>query len=189
MLRLDRAIRKRDANEEEMDTIRCYIEAFLQKHDNVAPADGRIAGQEILADSRRRKQLEAARVEYAANGAKDLKVVPLPSGAFDVLIDGQHHLKLAPQLGVLLQILVESDGASVDALVPWKSRSRVRAALSAVSGRMISDHGLTQLVSRLRKELFLQANLHRDFVAVHPSLGMRFALQQKTGEPAAFVNR
>ena len=188
MLDLDRVVRKWDATEVGLDSIRWYIEAFIQEYNQAAPGDRRPGGQDILAASRKRELLEEARARYAAIGATDLKLVPLPGGAYSVLIDGQHRLKLPPQLAALLRVLARPDGTSPDALVAWKSRAQVRDALRAASGRIVSDHALTELVWRLRKELWLQANLHRDFVMVHPALGLRFALQQKHSATTASVS-
>ena len=182
MLRLDRIIRKRDATDEELDTIRWHFEAFLQEHNQAAQGDGRPAWQDVSAANCKRVQLlEKAREEYASNGAAALKLVPMANGDWSILID-QHRLKLPPQLGMLLRILVDPDVPSPDNLVGWQSRRQVRDALGAASGHTVSDHALTGLIWRLRNALEQQADLHRDFVMVNPSLGLRFALQKKSGE-------
>ena len=183
--RLSVLLRKFDALETEIDCLRQDLEALLAERAEPPAMAGHRAPGAILAASRHRAQQAQAREHYAAAGAKEIKLITLPNGAYSVLIDGQHRLKLPQRLGALLQILTQPDGASPDALVGYKSRPKVRAALHAACGCPIADHALTELVHRLRAQLGLQANLHRNFIMVHPGLGLRFALQQGTASVGA----
>lgn len=179
--RLDRAIRKWEAAEEEVDSIRCYLDAFLNQHDPATRRERPPAGRdpfEVIDDVVAR---EKAKKDYAAAGAAELKVSELSNGDYEFRIDG-HRLKLPPRLAALLQVLARPDGTSdpsPDALVPWKSRLQVRIALATELGDPITDHALNGLVFRLRQELQLQIKFHRNFVMVHPVHGLRFAVQQK----------
>ncbi|HTZ19311.1 MAG TPA: hypothetical protein VMC06_00385 [Opitutaceae bacterium] len=177
---LKRAVGKREAAEEEIDSFICYLEAFLIQYDRVPSGGLPLVGPTVsmIVDSLTQ---EKARQDYAAAGAAELKVFELPNGDYEFRIDG-HRLKLSPRLGALLKILaraVSPDGASPDALVPWKSRLQVRLALATKLGQPITNHALNGLVFRLREELRLQINLHRDIVRVHPVHGLRFAVQRK----------
>jgi len=186
LLRLDRAIRKWEAAEEEVDVIRCYVMAFLRQHEPAPRRKRRPVGQdpsEAIADAVAREKAQKA---YAAAGAAELKMFELRNGDYEFLIDG-HQLKLPPRLAALLIALARPDstsGASLDALVPWKSREYVRQALAPKGQPPIRTHALNGLVSRLRKALQFQIKFHRDFVVVHPVHGLRFAVQKK-----AFVGR
>jgi hypothetical protein len=177
--RLDRALGKWGAVEEEIDTIRCDLQAVLRQSDPATPSGRRPVGHDLWATLRQREQQEKARVQYAATGAKALDVNSLPGGAYEFIIDGQYRLKLSPRLAALLQVLIQPEGASPDALVSWKSRTKVRRTLAPKSGLPITEHALNGLVSRLRKELQFQINFHRNFVMVHPAHGLRFAVQKK----------
>ena len=48
----------------------------------------------------------------------------MPGGAYEFIIDGQHRLKLPPRLAALLQVLIQPEGPSTDALVPNTAAGR-----------------------------------------------------------------
>jgi len=121
---------------------------------------------------------ELAAVAEAARGATELSIVPTAAGFFEVQVD-KKKLLLSPKLGMLLQILARDTGRSDDSFVEWKPREVVRTELARQAGSVVTNHALTNLVYRLRKELRKQAKLHQSFVQAHPKLGLRFALQRK----------
>jgi hypothetical protein len=179
--RLDRALRKWEAVEVEIDAIRCEMEALLGLHDQAPRRERPSVGPNASATILEVVEWEKAQTAYAAAGAAELKVSELSNGDYEFRIDG-HRLKLPPRLAALLQVLARPDstsGTSPGALVPWKSRLQVRIALATELGHPISDHALNGLVFRLRQEIQLQIKFHRNFVMVHPVHGLRFAVQQK----------
>jgi len=175
MNRLDRVLGKWSAVEEEIDAILCDVRAVLRQSGQEPPSERSLVGQDVVTIIRER---EKAREQYAATGAKAIELKSLLGGAYEFIIDGQYRLKLPPRLAALLQILIQSGGASTDALVTWKSRLQVRRALAPKSGLPITEHALNGLVSRLRKELQRQIDFHRNFVQVDPVHGLRFAVQK-----------
>jgi len=177
--RLARAIRKWETAEEEIDTIRFDLEALLRAFDQASSGERRPAGPDVITAIHQHGQQEEARKRYAATGARELKVISMPGGAYEFIIDGQHRLKLPPRLAALLQVLIQPEGPSTDALVPWKTRWQLRQALATEPGRPITAHALNNLVSRLRMEIRQQSDLHQDFLVVNPAHGLRFAVQKK----------
>ncbi len=109
------------------------------------------------------------------------------SGCVTVDGDAEATFRLPPDLAVLLAVLVEDDGKSDDALVPWKSyRDIGRRFLEKRGKRINSKHVLQNAVYRLRERLKEQ-KLNPLLVQYNPRRGYRFAVRKRTPDlsPAA----
>jgi hypothetical protein len=67
---------------------------------------------------------------------------------------------LPPRVLELLKILSEDTQPSSEDIIGWKSRQELREHLSSRWGVVVSDHGLDQLVHRLRSSLGSHACEH-----------------------------
>ena len=99
-----------------------------------------------------------------------------------VVIDGQS-LILSPKPGILLEILLAEDSSpSANPRNGWRTRPELVRQLGKQTGSFVSKHALENLISRLKKELRLQARLG-GLVEKDRRLGVRIALKKYAAEP------
>ncbi len=175
-----------DDTELELDGLSCDLKVLGEGAPIRSPGDQATAAaaQETARTLARTEELMAAE---AARGAAHIDILPLPDGWARVSIDGRT-AKLPPMLASLFAVLIADVPPGDDEFIAWKGEQQVRKMLSKISGNPVSGHSLTNLVSRLRRALRQQANLHRNFVQRHPQRGLRFALRRQGFESGEGVN-
>lgn len=114
----------------------------------------------------------------AEAGIGSLEVVWAVDGAAEVRVDGGKAFRLPAGLGELLEILTLDSGRSDDGLVGWKSLDEVAILLGKRHGTPVLRHAATQLVYRLRRELFARGAVNPYLVQSSRQRGVRVALRR-----------
>ncbi len=118
-----------------------------------------------------------------SRAASSLEIAEQDDGSFRVRIDGRPEFKLSPLLGALLSILAAENGFQPGEKVSWKILSEIPGLLESKTSKKFSEHAVSQLVSRLRKELFANGE-NPGLVQTNRRLGaVRFAFQRKAPNP------
>ena len=99
-----------------------------------------------------------------------------PNGKAILHIEGRTKIPLSTRLAALMGVLLVADGASPDALVPWKADADIIAELERRLGKVYDQHGLKQMIYLLREDLRTHGE-NRWLIMTEPKLGSRFALR------------
>lgn len=114
----------------------------------------------------------------AEAGVGSLEVGWASDGAADVSLDGGKAFRLPSGLGELLEVLALDSGRSDDGLVGWKTLDELAILLGKRRGQPVRRHAVTQLVYRLRHELFARGAVNPYLVQSSRARGARFALRR-----------
>ena len=114
----------------------------------------------------------------AMSGVDHCLITPLPHGAIMVKVDAHSSVKLPSTVARLMEIMVQDNGGSTDALVDWKSYAVVAREMGKNTNRHFNRHSVTQLVSRLRR-LLNDGGVNPYLAQTDPQKGLRFALRRK----------
>lgn len=119
----------------------------------------------------------------AEAGVAALSVEWSSDGAAEVRLDGGKAFRLPAGLAELLEVLALDSGRGADGLVGWKSLDEVAILVGKRRGRPVRRHAVTQLVYRLRRELFARGAVNPYLVQSSRRRGVRFALRRSAGAP------
>lgn len=115
----------------------------------------------------------------ARQGVRDLKTEKRTDGFYDVCVDHGAELELPPALGALLAALAVENHRGTERLVGWKTKVELAELLEKFTGRVFSPPAITQLIYRLRIELFQRGDVNPFLIQTSPRLGARFALRRE----------
>jgi hypothetical protein len=117
----------------------------------------------------------------AEAGVSSLAVAWCADGAAEVRLDGGKAFRLPAGLAELLEILALDSGRRADGLVGWKTLDEVAILVGKRRGQPVRRHAVTQLVYRLRRELFARGAVNPYLVQSSRRHGVRFALRRSCG--------
>lgn len=155
------------------------MEEYLEQNDDRVDESAKDAAASALPVQTRRGTTNPLR-HLAEAGAASLEIHPRPDGTADVRVDGGKQFNLPPNLADLMTALSIDNGAGDDGFVGWKTSKEIAEYLAKQSGKSVSKRAITQIVYRLRKELFDRGGVNPYLVQTNRRRGFRFALRRKT---------
>jgi hypothetical protein len=154
----DRVLEAEEAVGEIVDLLSDVPEVFHGARGRRSPAEQRVM----------RAEAEA--------GVASVQIRPQADGAGEVSVNGRKSFRLAPNLRILLAVLIAPGPCADDGLIGWQANAKVATALNKHTGGTLSPSAVPRLVYRLRNA-FRDAGENWYLIQTNRRRGVRVALR------------